>query len=289
MHTGRPRASAHGLRQSVTVIVKLLVVLAAGYAVLAGYVYLNQHRMVFLPDAAGAGLEATPATLGLEHESVEFTTADGVRLHGWFVPASGPTTLLFFHGNAGNISHRLTSLQFFHELGLSVFIIDYRGYGESEGRPTEQGTYADAEAAWNYLTGRRGIAPGDIVVFGRSLGGSIAAWLASRHTPRGLIVESAFTSLPALGRQIYWFLPVRWLSRFEYPTREYIADVQCPVLIVHSRDDEVVPFEHGRALYSAANEPRTLLELSGGHNEAYLRIEHGAYREGLERFLGRLD
>ncbi len=127
------------------------------------------------------------------------------------------------------------------------------------------------------------------MLFGRSLGGPVAAWLAARQRPAGLVIESAFTSVPDLGREIYWFLPVRWMSRFSYPTRELVRDVRCPVLVAHSRDDEIVPFAHGRAIFEAANEPRELLELHGGHNEAYLRIEHGAYRDGLQRFLRSLD
>lgn len=270
-------------------VAKLLLIVAGGYAVLVGYVFLAQSRMVYLPDAAGGYGPLTPADLGLDYEDVEIPTRDGLRLHGWLVHGGGSRMLLFFHGNAGNISHRLESIRLFHELGLSVLIIDYRGYGRSEGRPSEQGTYADAEAAWTYLTERRGVAPSDIVVFGRSLGGPIAAWLAARHTPAGLVVESAFTSVPDLASELYWFLPVRWLSRFRYPTRDLVAGVDCPVLVVHGRDDEIVPFAHGEAIYAAAREPRTLLELPGGHNDAYLRIEHGAYRDGLEQFLRSLS
>lgn len=268
-------------------IAKLLGVALVGYAALAGYLWLVQERMIYLPDAVG-GSGRTPADLGLDYSDVTIATADGVRLHGWLVPGDGPITVLFFHGNAGDVSHRLESVRLFHELGLSVLIVDYRGYGRSEGRPSEAGTYADAEAAWSYLTAERGVPAERIVVFGRSLGGPIAAELASRHTPRGLVIESAFTSVPDLAARIYWFLPVRLLSRYEYPTRDLVRDVHCPVLVVHSRNDEIVPFAHAEAIYAAANEPRTLLEVAGGHNDAYLRIEHGAYREGLARFLSGL-
>lgn len=267
----------------------MLLLALGAYAALVGFVFVSQHRLVYLPDAVGSAASVTPADLGLDYEDAAFYAPDGSRLHGWFVPGGGRRTLLFFHGNAGDISHRLESIRFFHELGLSVLIVDYRGYGQSEGRPSEHGTYEDAEAAWRYLTARRGIPAEDIVLFGRSLGGPIAAWLAARHRPAGLVIESAFTSVPDLGREIYWFLPVRWMSRFSYATRELVRDVRCPVLVAHSRDDEIVPFAHGRAIFEAANEPRELLELHGGHNEAYLRIEHGAYRDELQRFLRSLD
>lgn len=277
------------MRHPADVIVKLLLIALAGYAALVAYVFLTQHRMIYLPGAAGGFGPLTPADLGLDYEDVSIPAPDGLRLHGWLVHAAGPLTVLFFHGNAGNISHRLETIRFLNGLGASVLIVDYRGYGNSEGRPSEQGTYEDAQAAWDYLTGERGVAPERIVVFGRSLGAPIAAWLASRQRPGGLVVESAFTSVPELGQQLYPFLPVRWLSRFEYATRELVSEVHCPVLVVHGRDDEIVPFTHAEAIYAAANAPRTLLELPGGHNDAYLRIEHGAYREGLQAFLGSLD
>ncbi|NBC22157.1 MAG: alpha/beta fold hydrolase, partial [Gammaproteobacteria bacterium] len=231
-------------------------------------------------------LAATPEDVGLRYEDVRLTASDGVELHGWFVPAGGEArgTLLFFHGNAGNISHRLESVRQFHGLGLDVLIIDYRGYGQSEGKPSEQGTYRDAAAAWAYLTDARGVAPSRIVVFGRSVGGAVGAWLAANREAGALIVESSFSSLPALAGELYWFLPVRWLSRFRYPTAEYAAAADCPVLVIHSRDDDIVPFHHGRAIYESAGEPRQFLELSGPHNGAHVLSEE-RYLEGLEDFL----
>ncbi len=286
----RPRGFAGvGPRRPAEVIAKLLLIVLGGYAALVGFVFVSQHRLVYLPDAAGGFGPLTPADLGLEYENVRIPTPDGLSLHGWLVHGAGPRVVLFFHGNAGNVSHRLETIRLFSELGLTVLIIDYRGYGRSEGTPSEAGTYADAEAAWRYLTQERRVAPGEIVVFGRSLGGPIAAQLALRQAPAGLVVESAFTSVTDLASEIYWFLPVRWMSRFRYPTEEFLRDVECPVLIIHGRDDEIVPFAHAKALYAAANEPRTLLELPGGHNDATLRIRHGAYREGLEQFLRSLD
>jgi fermentation-respiration switch protein FrsA (DUF1100 family) len=265
-------------------MLKLLLLLLAGYAILVIYIYLTQYRMIYFPDVPGRSVDLTPADLGLDYEDVIIRAADGTRLNGWFVPGEGRGSLLFLHGNAGNISHRLDSIGLFHDFGLSVLIIDYRGYGRSEGRPSERGTYEDAEAAWRYMTEQRGLRADDIVIFGRSLGGPIAAWLASHHRPRGLIVESAFTSVPELGGELYWWFPaVRWASRFRYPTREFVRQVRCPVLVVHSRNDELIPFRHGESIFAAANEPRTLLELHGSHNDAHVRSE-GVYREGLNAF-----
>jgi uncharacterized protein len=265
-------------------MLKLLLIVVIGYIVIVAGMYFTQHRMLYLPDVPGRALVATPADVGLAYEDVELATSDGVRLHGWFVPGEGSRALLFFHGNAGNISHRLGSIRVFNDLGLSVLIIDYRGYGRSGGRPTEAGTYRDAEAAWRYVTESRGFPPERVVVFGRSLGGAVAAWLAARVQPGALIVESSFTSVPDLGSELYPWLPVRRLSRFDYPTLRYVSEVRAPVLVVHSRDDEIAPFHHAETIFSAAQNGATLLELRGSHNDAHVRSEQD-YIAGLRAFL----
>ncbi len=264
-------------------MLKLFLVLAAGYGLVLVIIYLMQGRMLYLPNVPGRALTMTPADARMDYEDVSIETSDGVTLHGWFIAGRAPRVLLFFHGNAGNISHRLDSIRQFRNLELSVFIIDYRGYGQSEGRTTESGIYRDADAAWRYLTETRGVRPGDVVIFGRSLGGSVAARLAAQQHPLALIVESSFTSVPDIAQELYPWLPARWLSRLSHATRDYVRDVQCPVLVVHSRDDEIIPFHHGQAIFAAAPEPRTLLTLRGSHNDAYLRDE--AYIEGVWAFL----
>lgn len=262
-----------------------LLLLGAAYGALVLLVFFTQASLLYYPNMPSRELHASPEDIGLAYEEVRLTTDDGVELHGWFVPAPAPrATLLFFHGNAGNISHRLDSLKIFHDLGLNTLIIDYRGYGKSAGSPSEQGTHLDAQAAWIYLTQQRGTEASDIILFGRSLGAAVAARLASEVQPRALIVESAFTSVPDLGAEVYPFLPVRLLSRFHYPARDYIARAPCPTLIVHSRDDEIIPFHHGAALFALAREPKQLLELRGGHNDGFL-VSLPAYREGLADFL----
>lgn len=255
-----------------------------GYGALLAYVYFFQSRLVYFPNVVGT-LENTPADIGLAYEEIRFQAADGAELHGWYIPvASERAVVLFLHGNAGNITHRLDSIALFHRLGLSVLIFDYRGYGQSEGSTTEEGTYTDAEAAWSYLVDERKVAPHRIVLFGRSLGASIAAWLASRETPAALIAESAFTSAPDLAAKYYWFLPVRALSRFSYDTKAYIEQAACPVLVVHSAEDEIIPFEHGKELFATASEPKQFVELHGGHNNAFF-ISQAVYTEALDRFL----
>jgi fermentation-respiration switch protein FrsA (DUF1100 family) len=269
-------------------MLKLILVVAACYGLLVVVVYFMQGRMLYLAEVPGRTLTMTPADVGMDYQDVSIETTDGVTLHGWFIAGRSSRVLLFFHGNAGNISHRLDSIRQFQDLGLSVLIIDYRGYGQSEGRTTERGIYRDADAAWRYLIEGRGIVASDIVIFGRSLGASVASRLAAQTQPLALIVESSFTSVPDIAQDLYPWLPARWLSRLSHATRDYIQDVRCPVLVVHSRDDEIIPFHHGEEIFASANERRTLLEIHGTHNDAFLRDER-TYIGGLRAFLTGLS
>lgn len=263
----------------------VLLLLVTAYALLVAMLWMRQGSMLFLPSLPSRALTATPAAVGLDYEPVDIRTDDGESLHGWFVPAQeARAVVLFFHGNAGNISHRLDSLRIFNSLGLSVLIFDYRGYGLSSGRPSEQGTYRDAQAAWRHLVDARGFSPARIILFGRSLGGAVATWLAVQQPAAALIVESAFRSVPDLAAEIYWFLPVRRLARIEYPVERLIGAVSAPVLIVHSRDDEIIPFSHAEALDAAAGERSRLLVIGGDHNTGFLRDE-AHYRAGLDAFI----
>lgn len=268
--------------------VPLFALGGAVYMLLCAYLFFMQSRMLYYPNLPSRKLRTTPAAIGLDYEPVTLTADDRVRLHGWFVPAEKQrAVLLFFHGNAGNISHRLDSLRIFHELGLSVLIFDYRGYGQSEGRPSEQGTYLDAEAAWRHLTVDRGIHPGNIVLFGRSLGGAVAAHQAAMDTPAGLILESVFTSVPDLAASYYRFIPVRLLSRFRYDTLAAVRMASCPVLIIHSPNDDIISYENGQRLYEAAEEPKTFLAIRGSHNEGFL-ASGSLYMNGLDVFIASL-
>ena len=269
-------------------MLKFIYVVVAGYGLLVLFVYLMQGRMLYLPNMPGRSLTMTPIDVGMDYEDVSIETADGVTLHGWFIEGQSSRVLLFFHGNAGNISHRLDSIRQFRNLGLSVLIIDYRGYGQSGGKTTESGLYRDADAAWRYLIEDRGLSASDVILFGRSLGASVAARLAAQHRPLALIVESSFSSIPDIAQELYPWLPARWMSRYSHATRDYVRDVHSPLLVVHSRDDDIIPFHHGEAIFESANEPRTLLALRGTHNDAFLRDE-STYIEGLRTFLTGLS
>jgi len=252
----------------------IAVPVAIAYAAIMVVLFVFQSRLVYYPHI-GREITTTPQAYGLGFESVEIHTEDGETLDAWWVPAAdsrGPPrgTILFFHGNAGNISHRIDYLLMFNRLGYATLIVDYRGYGKSTGTPSEEGTYRDAFAAWRWLTQKRGLRPDDIVFVGESLGGAVAGWLAVRHPPRALVLMSTFTSVPDLGAKIYPFIPVRLISRFSYDNRAYVRQIKVPLLIVHSREDDIIPFAHGRKIFEAANEPKQFLEMHGGHNDGFI-------------------
>ena len=271
-----------GRRTLLRTLVFVLLLISGIYLVIIVMACVSQTRMMYQPTRE---IERTPADAGMTFEDITFTAADGTQLTGWFVPAENPrAVVLWFHGNGGNIGHRIETLGIFNRLGVSAFIFDYRGYGRSEGAPNEAGTYLDADAAWGYLTEQRGIAPEQIVLFGRSMGGVFAARQAAAGEVAGVIVESSFTSVPDLGADMYPLLPTRWLSRFKYPTADHIAGVRCPVLILHSPDDEIIPFAHGRRLFELAPEPKTFFELSAGHNDGYA-LSGPAYSRAIDAFL----
>ena len=266
------------------IFLQSVILITTIYVGLATFLFFTQSRLIYFPTSE---IVATPDQIGLSFKPVSFKAPDGVNLSGWFIPADSPRgVVIFCHGNAGNISHRLESIEIFHRLRLSTFIFDYRGYGTSEGIPSEEGSYLDAKGAWNYLIEHEGLGPSDIMLFGRSLGGAVAAWLASQHTPKALIIESTFTSAPDLAGELYFYLPVKFLCRYKYNALAAIREVQCPILIVHSQEDEIVSFSHGRKLFDAAKEPKIFLEISGSHNEGFI-TSGSVYLDGLKAFLDK--
>lgn len=260
-----------------------LLIAAAGYAGLGALLFGMQSSLVYYPHL-GREIVTTPAARGLPYERIALRTSDGERLSAWWVPAPEQRGIvLLFHGNAGNISHRIDYLEMFSRLGYSTFIVDYRGYGESSGEPSEEGTYRDAEACWSWLESR-GAAARDIVVFGESLGAGVATWLAQRHTPRALVLASAFTSIPDLAASIYPYLPVRLLARIHYDNIARLPAIAAPVLIMHSPSDEIVPFSHAERLHAAARAPKRLMVLAGGHNDGFV-FQREEWVRGLADFL----
>ena len=247
-----------------------------------------EHSQVYHPSRA---LEATGSELGRAFEDVRFKASDGVELNGWFFPGNTNSSrarlaVLFCHGNGGNISHRLDTCAALLASGVSVLVFDYRGYGRSAGRPGEEGTYRDAEAAYQWL-GQRGFEGTNSVAFGESLGGGVAAELAMRAPLGGLVLQSTFTSIPDIGAELFPWLPVRWLGTIRYDTRSKLPQLKAPVLVMHSRADEIVPFHHGERNFAAAKEPKLFWELRGDHNNAVEDARH--FIAGMEKLLGLVE
>jgi fermentation-respiration switch protein FrsA (DUF1100 family) len=268
----------------VLIFLALLLAVAAAllsYGFCSGVI---ERSFIYFPERELLG---DPAEHGLAFDDVTFTTDDGVGLHGWFVPGESDVTWLWFHGNAGNISDRLENLRLLRdELGVAVFLFDYRGYGRSEGSPSEERTYRDAEAALAYLLSRPDVDPERIVYFGRSLGAGVAVELATRHAPYALILESPMASIGEMVRHHYRFLPIGWLIRTKYDSLSKIESVRAPLLVLHGDRDEIVPFKGGRKLFEAANEPKRFYTIEdAGHNDTVLvggREYFGALREFIE-------
>ena len=245
------------------------------------YIRRLERKTLFLPSNQ---ISYTPADIGLRFDDVYFKTNDGVRLNGWFIPKeASKATLLFIHGNAGNISDRMDKLRYFHDMGVNVFIFDYRGYGKSAGRPTEEGLYRDAEAAYDYLTGQRRIAFSKIVIYGASLGGAVAVDLAAKKQAAGLIVDSSFSSGADMAKIIFPMVP-QFLIRTKLDSVSKIGHVVMPKLFIHSKDDEVVPYALGRKLYEAAGEPKSFVDISGNHNGGFI-ISEQKFTPAVQIFL----
>lgn len=247
-----------------------------------------ERRQVYQPLRR---LAVEASTLGRPCEEVFFHAADGVRLHAWFFPAATNSAyrrfaVVFSHGNGGNISHRLGTYELLLDVGLNVLAYDYRGYGRSAGKPSESGTYLDAQAAYAWLR-ERGFAASNILAYGESLGGAIAAELAVREPVGGLILQSAFTSIPEVGAELFPFLPVRWLASIHYDTRAKLPQVRVPVLVMHGRADSIVPFHHAEENFAAANEPKRFCELDLDHNDP-LEWNAPRFKQGLLDFLSLL-
>ncbi|MGH7206250.1 MAG: alpha/beta hydrolase [Nitrospiraceae bacterium] len=223
---------------------------------------------------------------GLQLEDVWFPAEDGTRLFGWYVESSGsPAVLLWCHGNAGNIINRLDNLRELHRLGISVFLFDYRGYGRSQGRPSEEGLYQDALGAYAYVTQARRIRPERIVLFGRSLGAAVAGEVASQRPAAGLILESAFPSVEALARVHYFGLPAHWLLGARFNLADWLKNVSIPILVIHGDRDETVPIKLGKQVLEAAKNPKSFYLVPGAdHNDLYL-VGGKPYFQRLKHFV----
>jgi len=265
-------------------MVKVLLFIALIFFITFIFVKYLERKNIYYP-LRDMGL--TPREADLKYSDIFFTTDDKVKLNAWFIKAHPESkTVLFCHGNAGNISHRLDVIELLNGLGLNVFIFDYRGYGRSEGSPSEEGLYRDTLAAYNYLR-TMGVSEDEIIVYGKSLGSAVAVDLASKVKVGALIVDSGFTTAADMARVVYPFLPLKWALSIKYDSRTKIARITVPKLFIHSRDDEIIPLYLGKQLFEAAPEPKEFLIISGDHNEAIF-LHREQHREAIEQFLKEL-
>jgi alpha-beta hydrolase superfamily lysophospholipase len=259
----------------------IFIIVAGFFILMSAILYIFQERFVFIPSK---DMRMSPKDIRLDYEDIYLTSSDGTKINAWFIPCKNPrATVLFCHGNAGNLSHRLDTINLFYSLGVNFLIFDYRGYGKSEGSVSEKGSYMDAKAAWDYLVNEKKIPKEKIIIAGRSLGGAMASHLAKDVKPAGLILESAFMSIPEMGRDLYPFLPASLLARIKLRTNDYVKKVDCPKLIMHSKEDEIVRYRHGEGNFKAAPEPKTFYELNGSHNEGFMITD--GYAKELEEFI----
>ena len=263
----------------------VLIAVVLFFAGFAALLYFGQGRLIFQPTSKH---DSSPDQFGLEYESVTIAVTEAESIHAWYFPcenADSAGTVLFCHGNAGNISHRLHTARFLVGLGVNVLLFDYRGYGQSDGMASEANVYADAEAAYRWLLDTKGVRADRLFLFGRSLGGAVAIELATRVKCAGIIVESSFTSSGDMGQRMFPYLPIRLLVRYRFDSLGKIGRLTCPVLVSHSPDDDIIPYEMGRELFDSAGPDKTFLELNGVHNSQNFQ-ENKKYINGLRAFLG---
>lgn len=264
-----------------------LLLVGGGYLLLHCY---DQH-LVFNPSAV---LTRTPHDVDLPFDNVIVSTSDGVNVHGWFIPQpsgedANPTgsvapVMLFFHGGNGNLSDRLEKIRLFHEIGLEVFAIDYRGYGKSGGTPSERGLANDAQATYSYLVEKRGVKPQRLYVYGEDLGAAVAIDLVTKSRAAGLITEAARASVIEDTRQTWPLIPWQYLIRNKFDSVAKIGGVHIPVLLIHSADDDVVSFNDSRRLFALAHEPKQLVEIHGSHSDALVN-SFEAYYDAVSHFV----
>lgn len=264
---------------------KILILIVTVVVSLVAFVRYFEANSIFHPTRE---MPVTPEFIGLDFEDIYFKTEDHLLLNGWFIKSnSSRAVLLYFHGNAGNISHRLEKIVLFYNLGLNVLIMDYRGYGKSQGRPTEAGLYRDAVAAYDYLLTREDIDHQKIIDYGDSLGGAVAVDLAARRKVACLVADSSFSSSADIAKTIFPFVP-SFLLKTKMDSVSKVKTLSVPKLFIHSVNDEIIPFRLGKRLFDAACAPKEFLEITGGHNTSHIDSQQ-KWTQGLSEFFKRLN
>jgi uncharacterized protein len=264
----------------------ILKIFGVAFALYGLTLFVRQRWIVFKPSREFTGV---PSDLRLPYEDIRLTTASGMRIYGWCLePSDSSKFIIYFAGSIGNISHELSTVAFLVSLGAAVAIVDYPGFGRSGGHPSERGCYEAAEAVWNYAVTLRRRKPEDIILFGRSLGAAVAAWLAARCPCSALVCQGGFTSIPDVAAGAYPVVPARYFCYIRFNTREHLRRCNCPVLVLHSEADTVIPFRHGLKLFEAASEPKQLLRLYGNHYGNEWQVTP-ALSQALRAFLAKSE
>lgn len=279
----RDRRARHArLKRMLTSIVTIAVL---SYLGLMGVIFLAQRWLIF-PVSHEMGRTPDQAPYRMKYDDLNLPVSNGKMTNAWFIPADNAKwTVLFCRGNGGTLSDWVDAGHLFHTIGVNVLLFDYGGYGRSTGKPSESRLYEDGRAAWRWLTEERKIPANQIVIIGHSIGGGVASQLATEVKPAALVLQSTFTSLPDIAQESLPYFPVKPLVRDRFMTKNKLASITCPLLIVHSPDDSMIPIAHGRALFALAHEPKQFLEIRGDHNDGMLRP---AYMQGIEQFIKTL-
>ena len=241
----------------------VLIICIAVIVFLGGQLYFRQWSLVFKPSHKMIG---SPADLGMAFEEHYLKSKKNTKMHCWWIP--GPThakAVIFFHNHRGNITYELKTVEFLHSLGSSVLAVDYPGYGKSDGRPGEKACYDTADAAWDFVCQEKGFASENVILFGQSLGSAVAAYLAAKYPCGGLVFQGGSTSIPDMAAHLYPVLAVRLFCHTRLNSLKFIARCQCPVLIFHSKSDELVPIRHAHRIYLKAPLPKKFVPLKGSH------------------------
>lgn len=271
-------------RMFLYIFLWILAISAGIYLIIVGYLFFNQKQMVYYPYSK---LTATPEDMGIRYENMEIRISDDETVHGWFIPSSDSSNknvVLFCHGNAGNISNRLYTIQLFQSLNIPLLLFDYRGYGLSKGDPSEENSYQDAQLCYKWLLNTKNYKPENITIFGRSLGGGVGVELSLREKVKGLIIESTFTSAGDIGQNLFPIFPIKWFLKYKYDSITKIKNLECPVLIIHSSKDDLIPYYMGQELYAAATEPKEFFDIFGGHNDREY-LQDPLYMDKVKKFV----
>jgi len=271
------------------VLIGLIVLTVVGYGGILIWFSAHESNLLFFPER---DLETSPDQFGIVYGKVQIPSTDSVRLVCWLIPSADTSTLwvLYLHGNAGNIAKRgyVEHLSQLHKLGLNILAVDYRGYGESSGKPTEQGLYDDARSGFEYLRSMQHVPAERIIVYGYSIGSAVAVDLVSKVPAAGLIVEGSFTSISDVGQRHYPYIPVKLMAGKLFAADEKVRAIAVPKLFIHARDDRTIPIEFGRKLFEVAPEPKTFLEVRGGHESAH-KVDAQLFYGGIQLFLLQIN